>query len=266
MRRARYIAAFVVAITASGTAALWAVRHRADHVEGSRNDAGVEGTMERDDGKAVVAATLDLLRSAQNEPYVRLNAFEDLPDGARVQLESETWAQRFFTADATPYRRFTRIDREVHHATEAAPVDLIRYGYRAQGFDLVVREAVSFEHVEIRGGADDLLTLPVEARGRRIHEIARALFKVEGTYDFNGTPRPYAWAFAFPDELGEGAQFRTSNKDPMWMWSWADRVDGGIKAGHLWLLLHKRRESTSGRNVWLNDREWFSGHCWDAYR
>ena len=78
--------------------------------------------------------------------------------------------------------------------------------------------------------------------------------------------KPYSWVFHFPPALQEGARFSTNAEaNPRFMWSWADRVDGGIDKGRLYFLCFKKSEATSGRMITPNGQHWFDGKCWDVY-
>lgn len=44
--------------------------------------------------------------------------------------------------------------------------------------------------------------------------------------------------------------------------SWASRLDGGIRAGHLYFFCFKRRQSGDGSLILLNSRHWFDGQAW----
>jgi hypothetical protein len=224
---------------------------------------------EQDRGARIVASYLAELRAVT--VWENLTGFEGLD--ALVPQESQMWLARFLTPEASPYRDFTRVQRFIHRSTGLSDPDLLRHVYRGAGHDLVVTESATWVHVLVSDV--DVLAVPPDAppekaqatRASRLQDLARAVLRTEGTRsDDRGGTVAYAWRFAFPDPVQDGSTYRTGSEDPTFMWSWADRVDGGIRARQPWFLLHKTRPVTSGRVVRLNASEWFSGRCWDVYR
>ncbi len=220
---------------------------------------------EHDSGAMIVASDLATIRGAQG--YEELTSFTQLKDAVRVERDSREWLERFLVPEASPYRKFLRVKRYVHRASrQDEDADILKHVYRAGQLDLVVSETDRFVHVAVSGGTEEILSVPPSDRAQRIMAIARSVLNMEGTYhDGRGNRKPYAWRFAFPEEIGEGTSFRTSGENPMHMETWASRLDGGIKAGRLWFLIHKRRVVTSGREIWLDESQWFSGKALDGY-
>ena len=120
----------------------------------------------------------------------------------------------------------------------------------------------------LKSGADELATMNHRDKLKRIDDIAHRILAMAGTRlgdDYQ--EHAFLWRFLFPQEIREGTRFSTDpGKDVDGMWSFADRVDGGIRNGRLYFLLFKRREPTDGRRIFLSAQHWFDGKCWEPYR
>jgi hypothetical protein len=94
------------------------------------------------------------------------------------------------------------------------------------------------------------------------------LLATRGTFiGKNMLEQPYFWRFLFAGPIAEGSVFTTNpDADVNWLWSWADRADGGVRRGRLYFVLYKHREATDGKIVFLNMAHWFDGKCWEPYR
>ncbi|HWL85444.1 MAG TPA: hypothetical protein VNO21_06560 [Polyangiaceae bacterium] len=70
---------------------------------------------------------------------------------------------------------------------------------------------------------------------------------------------PHVWTFLH-GPLVEGSRFSTAPEEEEFrMWSWSDRVDGGILDGHLFFLGFKHIEPFHGRQMFGQSLHWFDG-------
>jgi|ERR1022692_1409829 hypothetical protein len=212
-----------------------------------------------------ISRWLDAMRLAEPRGYVEMQDFHELPDGARVEQNSMSWSEKFFTAAANPYHQKLSVRRSVHHATPDT-FDVVRHKYDAVGKRLVVDETVNLILITVEQPLDDLLTKGEGEKRNEINKIAGLLLKMSGTMvATNLQDAPYLWVFRFPATIRKGARFSTNPEaDPRRMWSWASRLDGGIHEGRLYFLCFKQRESTSGRIMSPDSQHWFDGKCWAA--
>lgn len=218
-------------------------------------------------GHETVRQWLQGLERAERAGFTPLMNFRELTDGPGVENESRLWAGRFFSSLASPYTKGTRVVRSTHAATSDT-FDVLRHEYSALGRSLVLRETAAFSVLEIARGGDAVLDLRPRDRPESIHQIAEVVLATTGVFvGRTMEEEPYHWRFLFPEEIVEGCAFTTNpDANVNWLWSWAERADGGIKSGRVYFVLHKHREATDGRIVFLNTRHWFDGKCWDPYR
>jgi hypothetical protein len=212
----------------------------------------------------LVSQWLGVVRRATG--FVEVKDLAQLPDGARVAQDSQSWTGRFLTPAANPYS-VPGVRRSIHHATEDT-FDVVRHEYEAANQRLVVEETVNFVLVTVDAPLESLQTGNENAKQDEINRVAAVVLKMAGTMvGQNLQPAPYVWTFRFPAALREGSRFSTDpGQDPRRMWSWASRVDGGIHQGRLYFLCFKKPESTSGRYLTPDGQHWFDGRCWDAFR
>lgn len=210
---------------------------------------------------------LDVLDRAEARGYEPLVSLRDLGDAKGVENESRAWAARFFSPGASPYVKGTRVVRAVHAATSDT-FDVLRHEYTALGLDLAMFETAGFAVLRIVRGGDDILALRPRDRIEAVHEVAERVLATRGVYTGRDMQeRPYHWRFLFPAGIVEGGAFTTNpDANANWLWSWAERADGGITGGRLYFVLYKQREATDGRIVMLNMAHWFDGKCWEPYK
>lgn len=223
-----------------------------------------------------VGQYLDLLDQVEKKPRADLADFGQLPDGAGVKAESEKWMARFLLDAASPDQPDRAVRRYVHRAEGDLP-DVLRHEYDLsfeQGKDLpkvavhvVIEETVSWMRIRPVVPGLDLRATPVAARLSWLSWLASRVLRLQGTHRGRADEdAPHTWVFRYKD-LEEGARFSTdASRTIRVMWSWADRVDGGIRGGQPYFLGHKHVEPASGRLVSLNPDHWFDGKCWDTYR
>lgn len=222
----------------------------------------------------VVNQLLGILDRAGRGGMVPLHGFSDLSDGARVGQSSEMWTSRFLGEAANPYRA-PDVQRSVHHADASGP-DVLRHRYSASlppdgggppiRVQIVVEETASYLRIATERPDLDLRRAPASARPAAVGWLVSGLLRLLGTHRGRGGEEvPHRWVFMYTD-LDEGARFSTDfAKHILTMWSWADRVDGGVTNGQVWLLCQKRYEAMNGRLVFLDDMHWFDGLCWKGY-
>ena len=177
---------------------------------------------------------------------------------------------------ANPYRPGVAVERSFHSATDG-DWDALRHEYEVvfdEGRDLprvmvhlVVEESVHCIWIRVRRPDLDLHALPSDQRAAAIAWLAAKVLRLRGTHlGKSADHEPHDWVFGYRT-LDEGARFSTApDKTIFAMWSWADRVDGGVRGGQPYFLGHKNIEPTDGRLIFLNPHHWFDGQCWDAYR
>lgn len=214
-----------------------------------------------------ISQWLDLIWRLRPEDYVPIEDLNTLPDGARVAHDSLFWTGKFLTGVASPYDTARRVRRSIHHAT-ADSFDTLRHEYDSLGKPLVVEETANLLLVTVDVSLENLQTKSERAKQAEIHALAELVLNIRGTMVAqNLQGAPYQWVFRFPDTIREGTRFSTApEQDPLRMWSWASRVDGGIHQGRLYFLGFKKPESTSGRNIVPDPQHWFDGKAWDAFR
>jgi hypothetical protein len=215
----------------------------------------------------LISNWLDATRRAKSQDFVELHNFNELSDGVRVQQNSEYWSARFFSQMANPYDQRLNAQRSVHHATPET-FDVLRHAYDAVGKHLVVEETVNLVLITVDEPLIDFPSKDERQKQEAINTLAGLLLKMTGTMVApNLQDAPYHWEFRFPSALHEGVRFSTDpTADPVRMWSWASRSDGGIYDNRLYFLCFKQRESTSGKLMSANGQHWFDGKCWDAFR
>lgn len=212
-----------------------------------------------------IAKWLRAVREIHPGDYVEVHDLRSVPDRARVEQDSSSWTQRFFTNATNPYTQKGAVRRSIHMATPDT-FDVIRHEYDAVGKHLVVEETVNFILVTVEPPLDALSTIDERAKQDEIGKIAALVLRMSGTkVATNLQEAPYHWAFRFPATIHEGTTFSTNpEQSPQRMWSWASRLDGGIYGGRLYFLCFKKGESTSGRMFTLDAQHWFDGKCWAA--
>jgi hypothetical protein len=200
----------------------------------------------------IVKEWLNAIDRVKPRDYVELGDVTVLPDRARVEQYSQEWADRFFTATANPWHADAR--RSVHRATPDTN-DMLRHEYAVDGIPLEVIETVALTMVRLPAG-------PTPAPAA-VRQIAAQLIRLAGTHVGQRLePEPYTFVFALPDTLTEGVLFSTAaTTNPVSMYSWAKRLDGGIRDRRLFFLGYKVRESTGGRRMALDGQHWFDGQA-----
>ncbi|WP_394849795.1 hypothetical protein LZC95_20350 [Pendulispora brunnea] len=217
---------------------------------------------------------------ADTQGYQSLTDFTALPDGARVLAESQQWSSRFLTAPLNPYRRDIDVRRSVHRAVGELPdgsPDVLRHEFAVSVPDeanappvaltVTIRETIDAMRVDVHRPGIDLLTLPAERRLEAISWLAERVLRLHGTHlGSNRQDVTYTWVFRYR-ALDEGAHFTTApEKDALGMWSWADRVDGGITNGDVYFMGFKQISPTDGKLIALDPMHWFDGVAWNRYR
>jgi len=225
-------------------------------------------TAPTDRSRASVDIALNIYDRTPSEGFQPLHHFKQFEDGASVELESRRWHKRFLRPAANPYEHRAGVKRSYWPHT-ANTVDVIRHEYVAGGLPLVVLETNVDFVVVVNRPVNDLLTLPEREAFARIDELAERLLAMEGTYRSMETMSlvPYRWAFQYPPGIGEAWRFSTNfNANALRMWSWAYRMDGGIRNERLYFMGFKKYEETDGKMIMLSPQDWFSGDCWKPYR
>ena len=223
-----------------------------------------------------VAAWLATVSELERAPFEPLASFDRLPDGAGVLADSRTWAGRFLTDAASPYRQDLEVRRSIHPAAGDLP-DVLRQQY-ALAFredpsqppfvlDVDLMETAAWLRVEVRPRGVELAKVDEAERVRAVSWMAARVLRLHGVHrGRDDQDQPHEWVFSYR-RLDEGARFSTNPaQDQFAMWSWADRVDGGIGPGQLYFLGFKHHEPAGGRKILLDQKHWFDGQCWAPFR
>lgn len=229
------------------------------------NDGGAMDELVDKSNEAITVWLRGIERIGASD-YSSLVDFRQLTGGSQVEADSRLWSARFFSRAANPYGPGTNVQRTVHAATSDT-VDVLRHAYSAVGLDLVVFETAEFMLVVVDRGAGDILAQKHREQVAQIDRLADQVLATTGTFLGNSfQDEAYRWTFRYPVGLTANNRFSTDfDADVSWMWSWANRVDGGFFGGRLYFMLFKRREPSSGRIVFLDMRHWFDGKCWAPY-
>lgn len=223
-----------------------------------------------------VGQYLDLLDQVEKKARADLSDFAVLPDGAGVKAESEKWTALFLSDAASPSQPGLTVRRSAHRAEGDLP-DVLRQEYdlsfeQGKGLPkvtvhLVLEETVSWIRIRPLVAGLDLRATPVAARLSWLSWLASRVLRLQGTHRGRADEdAPHTWVFHYKD-VEEGARFSTDASQTLFvMWSWADRVDGGIRGGQPYFLGFKHIEPASGKLISLNPDHWFDGKCWDTYR
>lgn len=219
---------------------------------------------------------IDILDKVDAKNRTELTDFGQLADGPEVKLDSETWARRFLSDAASPYRAGLAVKRSTH-PTEGDLPDVLRHEYDLSvdqesnlpsvTIHMVVEETVGWIRIRPTRSDMDLRTVTVPNRVAAIGWIAQRVLRLQGTHrGRTNEDAAHSWVFLYKN-LEEGARFSTDPSQRVTvMWSWADRVDGGIRGGQPYFLGHKHHEPAGGKLIFLNPDHWFDGKCWDTYR
>jgi hypothetical protein len=126
-------------------------------------------------------------------------------------------------------------------------------------------ETVDFVLLRIEEGGENVLKVSQDKRRDAIAAMAGLLLNPPPALKAG---RPQAtWPFEFAGMIEDGSRFSTdASLEPLVMPSWASRVDGGIRAGHLYFVCFKKRQSGDGRLIMLNSHHWFDGKAWAPYQ
>jgi hypothetical protein len=221
-----------------------------------------------------------LLANVEKEGFLPLDDFSDLPDGAAVRRDSELWLGRFLADQASPYQLGMKVRRSIHRAVGALPdgsPDVLRHEFQVPlahadassptPLDVMVTETVGFLRIDARRPGFDLLQLPELERPAAIAAIAESVLRLRGSHQGrDGDEVAHQWVFLH-GPLAEGARFSTApGESSMIMWSWADRVDGGIQNGNVYFIGMKHYPATGGTDIMRDDTHWFDGECWEPLR
>ncbi len=199
--------------------------------------------------------------------FIPLSDFNELDDGDGVELDSETWLERFLIPEASPYRRDVKVVRYIHSATLSTH-DLIWHGYTiGDDLEVAVIESVAFVLIRLNQVDTPLILSDDEQTTENITRLAERVLQHSGTYiDAMGQDLSYSLTFHYNPPLVDGSRFTSGpDRDPNILPNWVDRVDGGIHKGGLFFLGYKVHGSGDGRLIFLSGRDWFSGECWEAY-
>jgi len=130
-------------------------KHGGDSVNGN------EAVEETDD---LIGAWLDMIDRA-GVGWVTMPDLKLLPDGQRVQLDSERWCALFFKPGADPHGATVMPAVEIHRATPDT-ADIIRYDYARGNMRLRLYETAVFALLRVEKAEIELLNLSQDKRPR----------------------------------------------------------------------------------------------------
>jgi hypothetical protein len=231
---------------------------------GSQRRTGVKSNSGVEETDDLIGAWLNMIDRAGGA-WIPQPDFTALADGAAVKQDSEMWCGIFFKPQVNPHAAKPAATLAIHHAT-ADTADIIRYDYGSTAMRLRLYETVDFALLRIEEGGVDVLKLSQDKRQAAITTIAGGLLNRPAAANAGASPEA-TWPFQFPKSIEDGSRFSTdASQEPQAMPSWASRVDGGIRAGHLYIFCFKRRQSGDGRLILLNSHHWFDGQAWAPYQ
>lgn len=168
------------------------------------------------------------------EPVPNLQA---LPPQALA--DSIQWSQRFLKAAGNPHETKAAVQVSMHRAHRDTP-DLIRAQFVNRDIAIDYIEGINFVLLRMTGSG----WTPAD-----VTECAFRYLNVEGA--------DHKWVFQVHAPLSNGTQFSSNDEtDPMNMFSWSSRVDGGIHHGQLFFLGYKKDSQRAG---YKDGQRWFTG-------
>ncbi len=223
----------------------------------------------RDASGEEVDACEQLWAAIERKAMWPLSGFERLPDGKRVEDDSRRWTSHFLTDDANPHRPGQRARRTFLCASADWP-DVLRHelsiSYDDIVLDIQITETARWLRADIARRDFDLREMPEPRRAAAIAWMFARVLRLRGVHRApDGRDAAHAWTFLH-GRLDEGARFSTAaGVDQFTMWSWSDRVDGGVRGDHVYFLGFKHHQPLNGRMVVLDGDHWFDGRCWPAH-
>jgi hypothetical protein len=219
-----------------------------------------EAAQETDD---LIGAWLNMIDRA-GDAWVATPNLGLLPDGQRVQQDSEKWCALFLKPGADPHRAGAMPAIAIHRATPDT-ADIIRYDYAMGRTRLRLYETVDFVLLRVERAENELLNLSQDRIPGVITGIAGILLNKPAPDGPVPVPAQ-TWTFPFAGPIREGSRFSTgASQDPHLMPSWTSRVDGGIRGGHLYFMCFKKRRSGDGKLIMPDSHHWFDGQAWAPY-
>ena len=168
------------------------------------------------------------------EPVAKLSG---LPPPALA--DSLQWSERFFKEAANPHLTKQPVQAGIHRAHRDTP-DLIRMIFQDGDIRIDYVEGANFVLLRLSG-------TPLNAAV--VMELAGKYLNVEA--------EDHKWAFDVRPPLSDGARFSSSPAtDPMNMFTWSSRFDGGIHNNQLFFLGYKKHSQRAG---YKDGQRWFSG-------
>jgi hypothetical protein len=164
----------------------------------------------------------------------------------RLRAESQVWCQRFFTAEANPYRAENKA-RHSYYRAGKEPLDLLRHDYKVAEIGLSVKEGANFTLISAVPLKPDEMFMP---GGRAIIEnTARAII--------NLADREHLWDFEYPPVIVDGAIISTDSAASLFsLPEWGSRADVVIGKKALHFFCYKRYPPKMGFRdsaTWFGD-------------
>lgn len=220
-----------------------------------------KGVVEETDDR--VGAWLNMIDRAEGT-WIAQTDLTALPDGAAVQQDSEKWCGIFLKPEVNPHSANPAAALAIHHAT-GDTADILRYDYGSTPMRLRLYETVDFVLLRVEEGGGQVLKVSQDKRREAIAAMAGLLLTPPPPQKAGGSKA--TWSFEFAGMIEDGSRFSTdASQEPVVMPSWASRVDGGIRAGHLYFVCFKKRQSGDGRLILLDSHHWFDGQAWAPYQ
>ena len=197
------------------------------------------------------ATFLSTVHAAMDAPaadFVPVADLRALP--GQLRADSRMWCRRFFAPAADPH-----LVAKVTLAARAASgtPDLLRHEYTVGEFRVAAVESRSFTVVRVTPTTARFDGLSDDAKKAFVQRAAEALVNLRDAQ--------HSWTLPVPDRLPEGVRFSTNpDQELLFMGSWTERMDGGVRGGNPYFLLFKKVGQIVG---FYNNEEWFDD---DAFR
>jgi hypothetical protein len=218
-----------------------------------------------------IAAWWTALAEAQRLGFEPFAGWEALPDGESVRREATTFAARVLSPAFDPWKTGGAVSHTVHRATDRTP-DILRHRFavRTAGAEarVVVTETALYLRVDVEDRSLSSLLSPPE-RAMAVGRVASAALQTSGTRIAreDRLPHPYELVFLHDAPIVEGSVFSTARQLSLRkMWSWPERVDGGVQDGRVYFVAFRKLERSGQWDVALDPKHWFDGKCWEPYR
>jgi hypothetical protein len=229
-----------------------------------------ETSLPDDPSASEIASWWTTLAEAQRLGFEPFAGWEALPDGASVRRDATSFAARVLSPAFDPWRTDGAVSHTVHRATERTP-DILRHRFAVLTAGAEARVVVTETALYLRIDVEDrpISSLSPPERAMAVGRVASAALRTSGTRIAreDRLPHPYELVFLHDAPIAEGSVFSTARQISLRrMWSWPERVDGGVQDGRVYLVAFRKFERSGQWDIALDPKHWFDGKCWEPYR